>query len=291
MYPDTPIRMTFHAPMGLWRATDGVQESLELLKGRPVAALCGIGRPEAFFQTLEKLGAEIRERMVYPNHGDIDTQGIPRDGIVVTTEKDAVRMQDPPENVVALEVALKKLLTAGTLWCVTLGVFYVFRTGGRCLAESRTRRISRPNSPEIMGFETVSLMPAFKACASGNFFAESGEQDDGKMGADFGKGKGQFDSGRVGHQVIGDKQIVGIGIPLKDLHGFVRIATQRDTISQPGEYGSSEVQDGLFVIDKKNAFIAFGNDSPVPGALRQVRHRNGASRCGWRFLFRGCFQR
>lgn len=70
------------------------------IRGRPVLAFAGIGRPEKFFATLEDAGAVVVERVAFPDHHHFSTAEIAglaaraaRQGLLpVTTEKDAVRL-------------------------------------------------------------------------------------------------------------------------------------------------------------------------------------------------------
>lgn len=75
-----------------------VRASLEGLK---VHALCGIARPEPFFQLLKDLGAQVMEETAYPDHhwpSDADLRNIKERflesgaELIVTTEKDRVRL-------------------------------------------------------------------------------------------------------------------------------------------------------------------------------------------------------
>ena len=76
---------------------------LELLTGRPVAAFCGIGNPEAFRRTLADLGADVVAFRTFPDHhayarADVDDlRGWARqqatDCVVVTTQKDLVKLR------------------------------------------------------------------------------------------------------------------------------------------------------------------------------------------------------
>jgi tetraacyldisaccharide 4'-kinase len=105
--PGLPVRKTRHAPRSLWRVADGESVPLESLNGEKVAALCGIGNPEGFFATVEALGAIISHELAFPDHGVFPQGVIPRDGMVVTTEKDAMRLRNPEDNVYALGVELE----------------------------------------------------------------------------------------------------------------------------------------------------------------------------------------
>jgi tetraacyldisaccharide 4'-kinase len=72
------------------------------LEGRPVVAFAGIERPEKFFATLRKLGAEIADAQAFPDHhvyshGQLEqlrNKARVIRAVLVTTEKDFVRL--PP---------------------------------------------------------------------------------------------------------------------------------------------------------------------------------------------------
>jgi len=106
--PDAPIRRTRHAPTGLWRVCDGEELPLETLRGQDVTAACAIARPEAFFHTLEELGANLRTRHALPDHAELPLTHFAKDTLCVVTEKDAVRLQNPGKNVLALAISLEE---------------------------------------------------------------------------------------------------------------------------------------------------------------------------------------
>lgn len=79
-------------------------ESIDVfsLKGKKIAAFCGIGSPTAFFSTLERLGAKIVETFVFPDHhiytpDDVSSMSEQRKKLsadmAVTTQKDAVKLK------------------------------------------------------------------------------------------------------------------------------------------------------------------------------------------------------
>jgi tetraacyldisaccharide 4'-kinase len=85
------------------------------LIGRPVLAFAGIARPEKFFATLEGVGAQVAQRVAFPDHWafsprEIDrllTRAERRGWIPVCTEKDFVRLPaDRRPHVRALPVTL-----------------------------------------------------------------------------------------------------------------------------------------------------------------------------------------
>jgi len=117
-----PILVAQHQPSALVRA-DGSREAPESLRGETVAAACGIGNPEAFRATLERLGARVEKWDVFPDHHaysptDVErllsaarSAGLKR---LVTTVKDYVkwepliadRSERPAVDIVALEIRL-----------------------------------------------------------------------------------------------------------------------------------------------------------------------------------------
>lgn len=105
--PGVPIRKTMHAPSILWRVVDGTTLPLETLRDAAVTAVCAVGHPESFWTTLASLGARVVARIAYPDHGVILPSSMPREGLVVVTEKDAVRLGTVGSNVLALGVTLK----------------------------------------------------------------------------------------------------------------------------------------------------------------------------------------
>lgn len=66
----------------------------ESWQGKRLLAVCGIGRPEQFEQSLQKVGVNVCALKRLPDHGLLDWNTLPEgiDGIV-TTEKDAVKWQ------------------------------------------------------------------------------------------------------------------------------------------------------------------------------------------------------
>jgi tetraacyldisaccharide 4'-kinase len=74
------------------------------LAGRRVLAFAGIGRPEKFFRTLAAIGAEIVERRAFADHHPYSPREAAallaaaksRDLVLVTTEKDQVRIAHAP---------------------------------------------------------------------------------------------------------------------------------------------------------------------------------------------------
>lgn len=102
-----PLSYTVHKPLQIQRLCDGSTLPLSFLQQKSVQALCGIGNPEAFFQTLENLGARREQTTVLADHQALDPAAFSSELPVVMTEKDAVRLgkTDLP-NLYALTVTL-----------------------------------------------------------------------------------------------------------------------------------------------------------------------------------------
>jgi tetraacyldisaccharide 4'-kinase len=100
--PGAPVAETTHRPVDLSNGAQ-VAATLDRLRGRPAAAFCGIGNPEAFRRTLHDLGADVVALRTFPDHhayarADVDdlrawARRQPADCVVVTTQKDLVKLR------------------------------------------------------------------------------------------------------------------------------------------------------------------------------------------------------
>jgi len=90
-------------PLPILRADLVQGPEIEALRGQRVLAFAGIARPEKFFQPLEAAGAEVVDKVPFPDHhfytrreleGLLD-RARALDAVPVTTPKDAVRL--PPD--------------------------------------------------------------------------------------------------------------------------------------------------------------------------------------------------
>lgn len=92
-FPELPVAETEHHPI----VDDGE------LNGKEVGAFCGLGNPESFRRTLEKLGARIADFRTFPDHhaytrADVDdlrnwAGRLPEAAVVATTQKDWVKLR------------------------------------------------------------------------------------------------------------------------------------------------------------------------------------------------------
>ena len=116
--PGVPVVLTRMKPVELWDVATGDRIRLKELRGRPVVALSSIANPRDFERTLVRIGLDVVDHCVFPDHhgyGDDDLDGVAsvaaRAGaeVVLTTEKDAVRLdrwRNPP-RLVALGIEVE----------------------------------------------------------------------------------------------------------------------------------------------------------------------------------------
>ncbi|MCP4452871.1 MAG: tetraacyldisaccharide 4'-kinase [Planctomycetes bacterium] len=95
MCPGMALATTVHAPAQVHFA-GAPSESFDWLKGRSVFAFCGIGNPQAFFTTVEQIGARLVGTHVFDDHHhctssefhDLHEQALQNGAyILLTTEK------------------------------------------------------------------------------------------------------------------------------------------------------------------------------------------------------------
>jgi tetraacyldisaccharide 4'-kinase len=99
--PGASVAETRHRPVA-WVNAENAGRPLGDFAGRPLAAFCGIGNPEAFRQTLLGLGAEVTAFRAFPDHhgyGRDDVEDLrswarqqAAECVVVTTQKDLVKL-------------------------------------------------------------------------------------------------------------------------------------------------------------------------------------------------------
>jgi len=117
--PDMVLATSIHAPVGV--VTPGGKEiGLEKLRGKRVYAFCGLGNPEAFFDTVGRIGGVMVGCRAFDDHyaytrGDLDEIRTLAAGqkaeYIVTTQKDWTKIApllppegDPPMAYLAIEI-------------------------------------------------------------------------------------------------------------------------------------------------------------------------------------------
>lgn len=108
--PHAPIRTTRHAPVAVRNLSSGERHPIEWLRGQSVTAVCAIAYPERFTQSLESLGACVRDVMTARDHAPVELMLKIAQPPILITEKDAARLTStPPRNTYALEIELRDL--------------------------------------------------------------------------------------------------------------------------------------------------------------------------------------
>lgn len=99
-FPGLPRVKSVHAPAGLFLPGRSLERPPSSLRGRRVAAFCGIAGPGAFQETLAGLGAEVAAFRPFPDHHAYTRPEVDallglfrRSGadLLLTTEKDWMR--------------------------------------------------------------------------------------------------------------------------------------------------------------------------------------------------------
>ena len=101
MRPEAVWIEASHAARALLRC-DGREEALDWLRGRTVAAFCGIGNPAGFRHTLAACGYQVADFREFPDHhrydrSDVESLGAWADRLdvaaVLCTQKDLVKLR------------------------------------------------------------------------------------------------------------------------------------------------------------------------------------------------------
>ena len=94
------IAEAIHTPVCV-RTTDGKKISITELTAKNIFAFCGIGNPQAFFNTIRKIPANLIGSKIYDDHHyycadditDIQKQAqLSKADLILTTEKDATKI-------------------------------------------------------------------------------------------------------------------------------------------------------------------------------------------------------
>ncbi len=98
--PSMVIAEAIHAPVGV-RTADGKKIRIAELAAKNIFAFCGIGNPDAFFNTIRKIPANLIGSKIYDDHHhycadditDIQKQAqLSKADMILTTEKDATKI-------------------------------------------------------------------------------------------------------------------------------------------------------------------------------------------------------
>ena len=110
---DIPIFYAHYTPAELTTLSGDQKTSCDVLKGKKVVALSGVGRPGSFVALVEQLGAQVIETRFFPDHHNYRREDLDcdhRNAAIVTTEKDAVKLKSlklKDKNVLVLPITLQ----------------------------------------------------------------------------------------------------------------------------------------------------------------------------------------
>lgn len=100
MSSGVPFVEMYYKPTAFKNASFEQVFSLEDIKDKSVICVAGIASPKSFFEIIKKLGANIIDHVIFPDHHKFNTMEInelleraeENDALVVTTEKDIVKI-------------------------------------------------------------------------------------------------------------------------------------------------------------------------------------------------------
>jgi tetraacyldisaccharide 4'-kinase len=114
-----PIGRFSYVPTCIVDCFDRKVMDLGDLKGKKVIALTAIASPDSFYHLIESHGAEIVNKLVYPDHyffnhqdrNEILVECVKQDAIVVTSEKDMVKLRKVTKDsrIVSINIEIKFL--------------------------------------------------------------------------------------------------------------------------------------------------------------------------------------
>jgi tetraacyldisaccharide 4'-kinase len=130
--PRAAVFTATHAPLGWVRASDDAVLPLDALTGQQARAFAGIADGTAFFETARGLGVPLGECRAFGDHyaytaADVQELAVAGGGIVVTTEKDLVKVgplwpaSGPP--LYALRIGMKLNDPAGFFAALDKGIW------------------------------------------------------------------------------------------------------------------------------------------------------------------------
>ena len=110
---DIPVFESIHKPKDIVKGDFSEQKPVSILARKKVYAFCGIANPDSLKKTLSIIGSQVLSFAVFPDHHCYDKSELEkiktefvdcRADYLVTTEKDAVRLQSYPEFLKNLSV-------------------------------------------------------------------------------------------------------------------------------------------------------------------------------------------
>ena len=120
--PGTPIVESCHQPTELYRLGTNEKFEIHLLKGKRLLAVCGIGNPKAFADTLRRCQPKSVKLLAFPDHHRYtqkdmcqiqDCANQTQADLIVTTRKDEQELSFISEGLQMLVLAVELVITNG----------------------------------------------------------------------------------------------------------------------------------------------------------------------------------
>ncbi|MFW6133917.1 MAG: tetraacyldisaccharide 4'-kinase [Planctomycetota bacterium] len=140
--PVATVHAAVHKPVAVIDQ-HGIEHPPHVMEGKPVVAFCGLGNPQGFFDTVERMGAMVLARRAFCDHATYPgrrmaaLQAAAENAgaeLLVTTAKDAVKL--PPRAPAASGVPI---------WQVSVEMHLV--EGARALGEAVERAVRKRAEP------------------------------------------------------------------------------------------------------------------------------------------------
>jgi len=99
--PATHFALMDYTPSGFFDSSYELMFKTDEMQGKKVICLAGIASPDSFFNLVESLGADVMERLSFPDHyffkveevKEILDRAVAKDAYLITTEKDIVKIR------------------------------------------------------------------------------------------------------------------------------------------------------------------------------------------------------
>ncbi len=150
--PAATVHTAVHRPVRIVDALGG-EHPPYVIEDRRIFAFCGLGNPNAFFDTVSRLGAEVTGRKAFGDHAQYPPQRLSRlyaeareagAELLVTTAKDAVKLPKGPYEVPIWQVGVEMSLVQGE------------RALGEALGRAACERAETPAGPGVSNPEGES---------------------------------------------------------------------------------------------------------------------------------------
>ena len=121
---------------------------------------------------------------------------------------------------------------------------------------SSTSLIVLAISPFVKGFMAKALIPAALAVFSSTSMTKACAENDGHVGPEGYNLLRKIDPGNVRHCLVRDDKIEAVGVLFQECQGLLAVRPGCYVVAELCEEFFTHLREGLFIIDKENAFGA-----------------------------------